>query len=1672
MLPPSAVPTVAAAALEDAAQHRVFVPPPDMLTLSPSVAATAAASAAPAFVLLTVPATIAFVVGLAFLARLASWRSSPRSQSYAPIPVADDGDSDATTATAAAPDLEATESSPLSQTASGPEGSGSVAKLGTVDVILRYAAAVISVGTLGLSVALLPVATSRDDLIILVINVASQAIMLACFAFVALLSNQPTAPSFLIGSVIYTAGLTFCSAAMANDANAPARHLISWSAVLGAVILACNLGRHYVQFLVRGTAAAFHGSAQITPEVTASLMSLLTFSWMSSIISKGNQTPLTMDALWQLRETDTAKEAFGRFRKYRKPGKSLAFTLAQVVIIPLLIQYSAALVGSFLVYGGPFFLNLILQWLQNPEGGYIVGWGLLLCMLATNFASAMANGQQYFHGRRIGAQVASSLLMAMYGKALRRPISVSSSKQASSEATGDDDKTAEKKEDSKSEEESGAGSIVTMMTVDADRVVVFVCYSMDPLLNIPLQVILALAGLFAVLGWSSIIGIVIILLNGPITGYLGSFMEAIQDKQMKANDKRVSITTEVMNGIRIIKYFGWEEQFAAKIMKVRDEELGFMLRGSILWILTSVITYFNAVLCFFATFATYTIIAGNKLDAATAFTSVILLTRVADLFVQGPFLYLWLVKTKVSLDRISKFINGVELDEADFSGSVSDGTSVGISKGHFRYHTHADGSTSPTVSETNSDSDDQGMFFLRDLNVSFKIGGLNVISGATGSGKSSLVLALLGELKKLSGSVHFPADRSNVAYVAQTAWLLNATIRDNILMGAKMDEQKYKQVLEDCALVRDLETLESGDLTEIGEKGISLSGGQKQRVSLARAVYSDTSIVLLDDPLSAVDAPTARHLMKDAIQKAMSGRTVILITHALGLAVRAADHIVMLKNGEVLAQGTPEEVASNEEVTAINDSHVGASVESSHDGDGVDEKKAVMTDAANAKKLIKDEEKETGSVKWSVYMTYFVAAGAISIAFAGLFFVLDNILKVAADAWVANWTEAMRNQTESVTGLGLSSESKQSGLLWPFATGIPGAVPSNVMTRLFVFYRGDDDAAVTAYWKDNSEVLFYVAVYGLIGVVQVINRAVLSTLTAFASLRASRIIHQRLAKSVLGSPLRFFETTPIGRILNRFTKDMNNVDESVNQNMYLFMSTATHAVTIVIVISFFSPLFVLALLPIGFVYRSITILYLNASRELKRLESLSVSPVISNFSESLNGASTIRAYGLTDKFLEKNERLVDAKNRCFYHLWASNRWLNLRTDFISALFIFCAGVVVLSTDISPGWAGITILYATQFSDALLWLVRSQAEMEMSLNAVERCNEYSVLEQEPARVVDDYRPGAEWPEGGVVEVKDLSIRYAPDQPLVLKNITFTTNKGEKIGVVGRTGAGKSTLSLAFFRIVPHANGTIIIDGMDINRMGLQDLRSRLTIIPQDPVLFTGTVRSNLDPLSEWNDEDLWRVLRSTHVLESLQSTSTSTSTSTAAATAAEAPAEAPAPLEATLSSTTLVEEVEAVASSSSSSTGSGEATTVAGSKAFSLDTAVQENGSNFSQGQRQLLCLARALLRRSRVIFLDEATASIDAATDERIQETIKHELGGATVFCIAHRLRTVADFDRVLVLSQGEVAEFGAPAELMERPGGLFRRMCEDSGEIEELRRIARRTSTAAATASDAATIA
>ncbi|KAJ3293214.1 hypothetical protein HDU79_000583 [Rhizoclosmatium sp. JEL0117] len=828
------------------------------------------------------------------------------------------------------------------------------------------------------------------------------------------------------------------------------------------------------------------------------------------------------------------------------------------------------------------------------------------------------------------------------------------------------------------------------------------------------------------------------------------------------------------------------------------------------------------------------------MDPATAFTGLYLVQQFMDILSRLPYDLMFLFQAKVAMERIQKF-----LDEEEVAGSCHDDapstnmnltsaneSQVAFENASFTYY-------------SNSTSDTSSHPILKNIFLNFRINALNAVCGSTGFFKTSLCLALLGELKQTQGRTILNDGTTNhpiVAYAAQSAWLLNATIRENILMGTPYNPLRYHHVLEAAALVKDLETLECGDRTEIGEKGVTLSGGQKQRISLARALYSPAKIVILDDPLSAVDAPTAKHLMLHAINgPLLANRTVILVTHAVGLVVPFAEFVVFMKAGQVVASGSPAEIARHPDVAEV-----------------------------------------TG---------------------------------------------------EMVAGLNESPRVKT-------LTKLPSAVNVTEGTKEKELVKEEKMASV---WCAQN---------------------------------AANTMHKNLMNAMLGAPLRFFEITPIGRILNRFSKDISVIDQTVMNTVRFFLNRLFVGIMVVFVVTSGSIYFLIAVFPIAYVSLHIGKLYLNASRELKRLESVSRSPIYNQFSETLNGVATIRAYRQQNRFLTQNNAKVDTNHRFFYTLWAGNRWLCVRTDLISATVVLCSGLTVIfaHSSISKGWAGIILLYAGKFSDALVWIVRMHAEMEMSLDSVERVVEYSEVTQEPARVNPAYRPPQNWPHEGRIEVKDLSIRYAEDQPCVLKRLNFVVKPGEKIGVVGRTGAGKSTLSLAFFRIVPFFEGTIEIDGLDIEKLGLHDLRSKLTVIPQDPVLFEGTLRSNLNPFDEYSDEEMMQVLKGTHVLESLQRKSIT-------------------------SQETLVECESATSTQ----------TQQLKEASITLDYHVTENGQNFSQGQRQLLCMARALLRNTRIVILDEATASIDGPTDARIQNTIRERLWDRTIFTIAHRLRSVAD---------------------------------------------------------------
>ncbi|KAF9104293.1 hypothetical protein BGX29_002146, partial [Mortierella sp. GBA35] len=848
----------------------------------------------------------------------------------------------------------------------------------------------------------------------------------------------------------------------------------------------------------------------------------------------------------------------------------------------------------------------------------------------------------------------------------------------------------------------------------------------------------------------------------------------------------------------------------------------------------------------------------------------------------------------------------------------------------------------------------------------------------------------------------------------------NATIRDNILFGKAFDQERYSAVLEGCALTTDLDILDHGDLTEIGEQGITLSGGQKQRVSLARAIYSDASVLLLDDCLSAVDTHTGRHLFQTLDGPLLDGRTVLMATHQVQLTLSSAKYVVVLDKGKVVGTGSPKDCIHYGWIDHVT--LVAPISDQSNEVDTLNGDKDVKLDTKDGKavspsKLTEEEKKAEGSVPAKVYKFYFYASGGWIAWFIliGLF-ALQEAANVAEKSWLAIWA----NKASEATG---------GFVLDTFKAVTPEPVVASVK-EAFAPRDGSEYGAMTmaVFGKGTPEsvnVSFYIGVYVLLGLLPILVSTLyqIYTLTVVA-INGSRSIHAQLLHKISRAKTRFFDTTPAGRIINRFSADIATIDGGLLRQLVTLLLSVISITSTVLVISVNMPLFAIPAAFILAVYIVFGVLYVPISRDLKRLNSVSLSPILNHFNETLNGLTTIRAYGFEHRFQARNLNNLDDNNRAYYWLWSTSRWLSWRLDLTSGLVSFCTGLLVLQNwgRIESGWAALSLSYSLMFNSAVAGMIRSYAQNEMNMNSVERIIEYMDIEEEAPAIIEGSRPPASWPHAGEILIDRLTVRYSPESPDILKDVSLKVKGGEKIGVVGRTGSGKSTLAISLLRILEPTGGTIWIDGIDITKIGLQDLRSNLTIIPQDPVLFMGTLRFNLDPFGEREDIELWEALRRSHLIPVTRGSNIPTGSNSND----DEQGTTPSTSEETIDPTKIT-----------------------------LDTDVQEGGSNFSQGQRQLIALARALVRQSRVIIMDEATASVDFETDLKIQRTIREEMADATVITIAHRIRTIADFDRVLVMQAGEVAEFDKPYTLMRREGSLFRELCEQSTELEALLAIA-----------------
>uniref|UniRef100_A0A8C0IDI0 MRP3 protein n=1 Tax=Bubo bubo TaxID=30461 RepID=A0A8C0IDI0_BUBBB len=1301
------------------------------------------------------------------------------------------------------------------------------------------------------------------------------------------------------------------------------------------------------------------------PELTSGFLSRLTFWWFTSMAVLGYKRPLEDKDLWSLNEDDTSKiivqqlskewdkekaeckqkedvtymkksnhvlnhvgdgpeeaEVLIRDKKHnRKPSflKALLRTFGPYFLIGSFFK----LIQDLLSFVNPQLLSVLIGFIKNKDAP--AWWGFLIAALMFICAvlQTLMLHQHFQYCFVTGMRLRTGITGVIYRKSL---VITNSAKRSST-----------------------VGEIVNLMSVDAQRFMDLMTF-LNMLWSAPLQIFLALYFLWQALGPSVLAGVAVMVLLIPFNSAIAMKTRAFQVEQMRYKDSRIKLMNEILGGIKVLKLYAWEPSFSEKVLEIRKNELRVLKKSAYLNSLSTFAWISAPFLVALTTFAVYVSVnEKNILDAEKAFVSLSLFNILKFPLSMLPQVISNIAQTSVSLKRIQQFLSHDELDPNCVETKViAPGKDISI------FLNYANTANILYLVWT--------ACFLHSINLLVPSGALVAIVGPVGCGKSSLVSALLGEMEKLEGEV---AVKGSVAYVPQQAWIQNATLKDNILFGQASNEQKYQNVLEACALKTDLEVLPGGDQTEIGEKGINLSGGQRQRVSLARAVYSNSDIYLLDDPLSAVDSHVAKHIFDKVIgpDGVLKGKTRILVTHGISFLPQV-DHIVVVVDGKISEMGSYQDLLKQNKAFAeflrsyaldedIEEDEPTSTVllflKTSFSGNQITD--ICLSRSSSVGKWSSQEHTRLAIkgatqslvfflslyvgffVKLTVFWQYMKAVSPIISLVICFLYCCQNAAAIGANVWLSDWTnEPVINGTQHNTAM-------------------------------------------------------RIGVYAALGLLQGLIVLICSFTLAMGGINAARTLHAALLENKFHTPQSFYDTTPTGRIINRFSKDIYVIDEVIPPTILMFLGTFFTSLSTMIVIIASTPLFAVVIVPLAILYFFVQRFYVATSRQLKRLESVSRSPIYSHFSETVSGASVIRAYRRVKSFVDISDVKMDENQKSYYPGIVSNRWLGVRVEFVGNCIVLFAALfaVIGKNSLNAGLVGLSVSYALQVTLSLNWMVRMTSELETNIVAVERIKEYSETETEAPWVIEGKSPPADWPSRGELEFVNYSVRYRKGLDLVLKDLNLQVHGGEKIGIVGRTGAGKSSMTLCLFRILEAVKGEIKIDGVKISEIGLHDLRSRLTIIPQDPVLFSGTLRMNLDPFNKYSDEEIWKALELSHLKRFVSS------------------------------------------------------------QPSMLDYECSEGGENLSVGQRQLVCLARALLRKTRILILDEATAAIDLETDDLIQMTIRTQFEDCTVLTIAHRLNTIMDYTRVLVLDNGTIAEFDTPASLIASKG-IFYSMAKDAG--------------------------
>ncbi|XP_010228010.1 ABC transporter C family member 10 isoform X2 [Brachypodium distachyon] len=1210
--------------------------------------------------------------------------------------------------------------------------------------------------------------------------------------------------------------------------------------------------------------------SEVTPFAKAGVFSKMSFWWLNHLMKMGYDKPLEDKDVPDLQTTDRAHNQYLMFleklnskqsQSHAKP--SIFWTIVSCHKRGIMVSGFFALLKVLTLSLGPLLLKAFINVSLGKGTFKYEGFVLAVTMFVCKCCESLAQRQWYFRTRRLGLQVRSFLSAAIYKK--QQKLSNSAKLRHSS------------------------GEIMNYVTVDAYRIGEFP-YWFHQTWTTSVQLCIALAILYNAVGAATVSSLLVIIITVLCNAPLAKLQHKFQSKLMEAQDVRLKAMSESLVHMKVLKLYAWEAHFKKVIEGLREAEYkwlsAFLLRRAY----NSLLFWSSPVLVSAATFLTCFILE-IPLDASNVFTTVATLRLVQDPVRSIPDVIAVVIQAKVAFTRISKFLDAPELNgQVRKKYCVGMDYPIAMSSCGFSWD---ENSSRPT---------------LKNINLVVKAGEKVAICGEVGSGKSTLLAAVLGEVPKTGGTIQVCG---KIAYVSQNAWIQTGTLQDNILFGSLMDKQIYQETLVRCSLVKDLELLPFGDQTQIGERGVNLSGGQKQRVQLARALYQNADIYLLDDPFSAVDAHTATSLFNDYVMGVLSDKTVILVTHQVDF-LPVFDSILLMSDGEVIRSAPYQDllVDCQEFIDLVNAHRDTAGVSDlNHMGpDRALEIPTKETDLVHGNKyiesvkpspvdqLIKKEERESGDSGLKPYMLYLRQNKGFLYASLSI---ISHIVFLAGQISQNSWMAA------------------------------------NVQ-------------------NPRVSTLKLISVYVVIGVCTVFFVLSRSLFVVVLGVQTSRSLFSQLLNSLFRAPMSFFDCTPLGRVLSRVSSDLSIVDLDVPFGFMFCLSASLNAYSNLGVLAVVTWEVLFVSLPMIVLAIQLQRYYLASAKELMRINGTTKSALANHLGESISGAITIRAFEEEDRFLAKNLELVDKNAGPYFYNFAATEWLIQRLETMSALVLSSSAFIMAilpQGTFSPGFVGMALSYGLSLNNSFVNSIQKQCNLANQIISVERVNQYMDIQSEAAEVIEENRPGPDWPQVGSVELRDLKIRYRRDAPLVLHGISCKFQGRDKIGIVGRTGSGKTTLIGALFRLVEPVGGKIIIDSVDITTIGLDDLRSRLGIIPQDPTLFQGTVRYNLDPLGQFSDQQIREVLDKCQLLEAVQE------------------------------------------------------------KEHGLDSLVAEDGSNWSMGQRQLFCLGRALLRRCRILVLDEATASIDNATDAVLQKTIRTEFKYCTVITVAHRIPTVMDCD-------------------------------------------------------------